>query len=123
MTDIFKDILPSILQTKVDVLENETDYNSFLINRALSYNHDCLFYCNEMNMLPQLDKRLQYDYYINSIRAKKRSHSKWHKPMKENDLESVKLYFGYSDAKAKEALKVLTEEQIEMVKKKTTIGE
>ena len=121
--DLFKDILPSILQTKQNILEDEKDYVPFLVNKALSYQDDCLFYCNEMNQLHHLDKRLQYHYFLNTIRAKKRGFSKWHKPIKEEDLDSVKLYFGYSDAKAREALRVMTDEQIEMVRKRTTIGE
>jgi len=121
--DLFKELIPSILETKEHVLENEKDYNAFMVNRALSNHTDCIFYANEMNMLFELDKKLQYDYLINIIRARKRPFSKWHKPIKESDLESVKLYFGYSDQKAKEALKILTDEQISMIRKITTIGD
>ena len=123
MTDLFKEIIPSILKTKQDVLDNENDYVPFLVNKALSNYDDCLFYSNQMNMLYNLDKRLQYHYFINTIRAKNRSFAKWHKPIKEDDLESVKLFYGYSNVKAKEALKVLTDDQIAMIRKITTIGD
>jgi hypothetical protein len=123
MTDLFKEILPSILKTKEYVLEQESDYVPFIINKALSYHDDCIFYANQMNIMFDLDKKLQYDYFINSIRAKKRSFVQWSKPEKESDLESVKMYFGYSDAKAREALKLLTDEELEMIKTRTTIGE
>jgi hypothetical protein len=121
--DLFKDILPSILSTKKHILEDEKDYAPYMVNKSLSYHHDCLLYANEMNMYHHLDRKMQYDFLLNSIRAKKRGFSKWHKPIKEDDLESVKMYFGYSDTKAREALRVMTEEQIEMVRKRTKIGE
>jgi len=121
--DLFKQLLPSILQTKKDVLEDPKDYNAFMVNRALSHHPDCLFYANQLNLLPQLDKRLQYLYFLNSIRAKKRSFVKWSKPIKEENLEAIKTYFGYSDTKAAEALTILTEEQIEFIIEKTRKGE
>jgi len=123
MADLFKEIIPSITKTKKYVLENENDYVPFLVNRSLSNYDDCLFQSNEMNMLYHLDKKLQYDYFINIIRAKSRSFAKWHKPMKEDDLESVKIFYGYSNVKAKEALRVLTDDQIAMIRKITTIGD
>ena len=62
MSDLFKDIIPSILQTKKDVLENEKDYTAFVVNRALSYHIDCLMYANQMNLNSKLDSKLQYHY-------------------------------------------------------------
>lgn len=124
--DLFKELLPSILQNKNYLLKEEKDeklYNPYIVNKALSYHIDCVMYANQMNTNFHLDKRLQYDYFINTVRAKKRSFKQWHKQTKNDDLESVKLYYGYSNKKAKEALKVLTEEQIEMIRQKTKIGE
>jgi hypothetical protein len=123
MADLFKDILPSILETKKPVLTNPKDYNSFLVNRALSYHYDCLFDANEMNRLRDLDKTLQYSFYINIIRAARRPFAKWAKSVKSQDLQAVKMYFGYSDAKAHEALHVLTEDQLAIIRTKTDIGE
>jgi hypothetical protein len=123
MADLFKDIVPSILQTKQPILEDEKDYNSFMVNRALSYHMDCIMYANQMNVNFGLDRKPQYDYLINIVRAKKRNFAKWEKPIQEDNLQSIKLFFGYSDAKAAEALKVLTDEQIDIIKEKTKIGD
>ena len=123
MADLFKDIVPSILQTKKPVLEEEKDYNPFIVNKALSYHMDCVLYANQMNVNFGLDKKPQYDYLINIVRAKSRKFAKWEKPVEEENLQSVKLFFGYSNAKASEALKVLSDEQIEVIKEKTKIGD
>jgi hypothetical protein len=123
VSDLFRDILPSILETKKDVLNDPKDYNSFMVNRALSYHPDCLFHANQLNMLYQLDRRLQYLVFLNTIRAKRRPFVKWAKPIKEENLQAIKTYYGYSDKKAAEALGVLTEEQIDFIIDKTKIGE
>ncbi len=63
MPDLFKDIIPSILQTKKNVLQDEIDvkdYTPFVVNRALSYHMDCILYANELNLYPEMDKDLQY---------------------------------------------------------------
>jgi hypothetical protein len=80
-------------------------------------------YANQMNVNFGLDRKPQYDYLINIVRAKKRNFAKWEKPIQEDNLQSIKLFFGYSDAKAAEALKVLTDEQIDIIKEKTKIGD
>jgi hypothetical protein len=120
--DVFKDILPSILERKKYILEREKEYNAFLVNRMLSYHDDTLYLSNEMNMAHQLDERLQYDFYYHGIRAKRRGWAKWIKPIKEDDLAAVKLYFGYSDAKAKTSLNILTEDQLKIIREQTTVG-
>ncbi len=76
MADIFKEVVPSILQTKKDVLleeNDEKDYNPFIVNRALSYHLDCVPYVNQMNIHNFLDKKLQYHYLLNTIRPMKRN--------------------------------------------------
>ena len=126
MPDLFKDIIPSILQTKKEVITDEEtvkDYTPYVVNKALSGYIDCIMHVNAMNMNPQLHKKAQYDYYINSIRAMKRPFAKWYKAESTNDLEAVKLFFGYSTRAARETIKFLTAEQIEFIKKKTEIGE
>jgi Bacteriophage clamp loader A subunit len=123
MTDLFKDILPSIMQTKQHILEEEKDYNAFMVNRALSYHPDCIMDANQMNQNFNLDQKPQYDYLINKVRAKKRPFVKWEKPVKEDDLLAVKLFFGYSNKKASECLKILTEEQLHTIRIKTNIGD
>ena len=123
MADLFKDIVPSILQTKKPILEDEKDYNPYIINKALSYHMDCVLYANQMNVNYNLGNKPQYDYLLNIVRAKKRNFQKWEKPIEEDNLQSIKLFFGYSNAKATEALKVLTDEQIDVIKEKTKIGD
>jgi len=123
MADLFKDIVPSILQTKKPILEDEKDYNPYIVNKALSYHMDCVLYANQMNVNYNLSNKPQYDYLLNIVRAKKRNFAKWEKPVEEENLQSIKLFFGYSNAKATEALKVLTDAQIDVIKEKTQIGD
>lgn len=120
--DLFKEIIPSILQTKKYVLEDAKDYKPFLVNRALSYHLDCITYANQMNLCSNLDGDLQYQYFLNTIRPMKRKFQPWQKASVVNDLEYVKEYFGYSNEKAKEALRILTDEQITLIKEKLEKG-
>lgn len=98
------------------------DYNPFIINRSLSYHLDCIFYVNEMNINHHIDKDLQYSYYLNNIRTMKRKFMPWLKPEKSEYLPYVKEYYGYSDQKALDALKILTVEQLEDIKRRTDKG-
>ena len=122
MADLFKEIIPSILQTKKDVLETEKDYVSFLVNRSLSYHMDCILYANQMNINHSLPQKLQYQYLLNTVRPMKRKFEKWQKTSVVKDLECVKEYFGYSDEKAKEALRILSDEDITLIKEKIEKG-
>ena len=122
MADLFKEIIPSILQTKKDVLDEEKDYKPFLVNRALSYHMDCIMYANQMNMNSNLDGKLQYQYLLNTVRPMKRKFQPWQKTSAVKDMECVKEYFGYSNEKAKEALRILTDEQITLLKEKLEKG-
>ena len=125
MADLFKDVIPSILQTKKNPFQDELDYKDyvpFVVNRALSYHLDCVLYVNELNCYPGLDKDLQYQYLLNSIRPMKRKFQPWQKSTTDKDLEYIKEYFGYSNQKAKEALSLLTDKQIEEIKIKTDKG-
>lgn len=125
MPDLFKEIIPSILQTKKNVINDDIDakdYTPFVVNRALSYHLDCILYSNEMNLHPGLDKDVQYQYLLNSIRPMKRKFQPWQKSSVDNDLECIKEYFGYSNEKAKEALRILNDEQIAEIKAKTNKG-
>jgi len=125
MADLFKEVIPSIMQSKKDVLRDEVDekeYQPFLVNRALSYHVDCVLYANQMNLCPQVDKRLQYQYLLNTIRPMKRKFQPWQKAKALKDLDSVKMYFGYSDQKAKEAMRILSQEQIDEIVRSTNTG-
>jgi hypothetical protein len=126
MADLFKEIIPSILQTKQYALLTEQDeksYPSFIVNRALSYHEDTVLIANEINIYPNIDNKLKYDALINSIRAYKRQFSKWYKKAQSSDLNVVKEYYGYSDAKAEEALKILSADQIAALEKQLYKGD
>ena len=122
VSDLFKDIIPSILQNKNNVLEDEKDYNAYIVNRALSFHYDCILQANEMNRFPSLAGNLQYHYLLNSIRGYKRPFRPWQKRETIEDLEIVKEYFGYSNEKAKEALVLLNDAYMEDIKKKLHKG-
>ena len=125
MPDLFKEVIPSIMQTKKSVFHDSVDYKDyppFMVNRALSFHQDCLPYAQEMNLNHFVDKDMQYLYYLNSIRSMKRKFQPWQKSLVDKDLESVKKYFGYSSEKAKEAMRILTDEQIADIKIKTEKG-
>jgi hypothetical protein len=98
------------------------DYSPFIVNRSLSYHLDCVPYVQEMNMWPSLDKDMQYQYFLNNIRPMKRKFAPWQKSEVEKNIECVKTYFGYSNQKAREALCILTDEQIAEIKRKTDKG-
>ena len=99
----------------------EKDYNSFMVNRGLSYFNDSVIFANEMNINHHVDSRLQFDFLINIIRKRKRF-SKWLKPQIENDVEVVKEYYGYSNEKARQALTLLNDAQLEELRKKVYKG-
>jgi|TARA_R110000803_G_scaffold73603_4_gene137444 flavorubredoxin len=99
----------------------EKAYNPYMVNRSLSYFHDCVLMANEMNINHQLDKRLQFDFLINIVRKKKRF-SKWAKAQKSDDIEVIQEYYGYSNNKARQIHSLLSSEQIDELKKKVNRG-
>ena len=121
-----KDYLNSLNQTKEYLLQPEDpgwekNYPPYVINKCMSHHMDTVMFANEMNRLPNLDKRLQYDFYINTVRSRRRF-SPWDKKQKMNDLNVVKQYYGYSNEKASNALKILTPEQINYIKQRLDTG-
>jgi len=117
------DFVNSINVSKIDIMtpENEKEYNSFLTNRSLSYFKDSVYFANEMNRYHHCDNKLQYHFLINIIRQRKRF-AKWVKPEVIDDMEVVKEYYGYSNDKARQALSLLTSEQIDALKTKVFKG-
>lgn len=101
---------------------SEKAYVPFLTNRSLSYHQDCVLFANEMNQRHHLDKKLQNSYLLNTIRGRKRPYVKWSKEEVSDDLECVKLAYGYSDAKARQILPLLTPEQLADLKQITDTG-
>lgn len=120
------EFINAINLTKKDLFAEDAlaskDYSSFLVNRGLSYFPDTVLYANEMNIHSDIPEDWQFYFFLNSIPKKKRF-SKWAKKDAETEsLRLVKEYFGYSSEKAKEALSVLSEEQLTMIKEKLYKG-
>ena len=116
--------LKAINDTKKDIMVDdiaEKGYNSYMVNRGLSYFHDTVVIANEMNRYHHIDNRLQFDFYINIVRKRKRF-SKWLKPETVSDVEVVKEYYGYNNEKSRQALSLLTSDQINDLKKKVYKG-
>ena len=122
MSDLFKEIIPSILQTKKYVLDDEKDYNAFVINKALSFHYDCALQANQMNLYPNLPGTLQYQYLLNTIRGYKRPFRPWQKRETIENLEAVKEYFNYSNEKAKDVVVLLNDADMEEIKRKLHKG-
>lgn len=118
------EFINAINTTKKDIMIDdvtEKAYNPFIVNRSLSYFNDTVLMANEMNINHHLDNRLQFDFFINIVRKKKRF-SKFMKPETVSDVEVVKEYYGYSNEKARQALSLLTSEHINELKKKVYKG-
>lgn len=119
------DYVNSILQNKKNLIVDELtekEYQPFLVNRTLSYHKDCILYANEMNRRHLTDKKMQYDFLLNTIRSQKRPFAKWVKSEKSEDLECIKQVFGLSNEKAREAMRLLSNEQIQQLKEQTDTG-
>ena len=120
-----KNWLDSVNFSKRNIVEEDgaeiKTYVPFLMNRILSGHLDCIMFVNEMNKYSFLDKDMQYSFYLNTLRKKKRF-SPWLRKDKVTDLECIKKYYGYSNEKASQALKILTPEQINFIKQRLDIG-
>lgn len=100
---------------------SEKQYNPWLINKGLSYGADTVIYANEVNSRPHVPARLQFDFLINTVRPRKRF-NKWLKPETVDALETVQEYYGYSIDKARQVLPLLSDVQLETIKKKLNKG-
>ena len=120
-----KDYLNSINYTKDYLMEEDPDweknYPTYVINKCMSHHMDTIVFANEMNRYPNLDKRLQYDFYIHTVRPKRRF-SPWAKKQPVKDLDLVKKYYGYSSEKANQALRILTPDQLNYIRQKLSKG-
>ena len=124
MTEL-KEWLNSINTGKNNLIDEDSDlekkYPSYIVNRCLSGHIDAVMFANEMNKHPNLAKKLQYDFFLNSLRKRKR-YSPWLRKEQIENLELVKRYYGYSNEKAKQALNILTKEQLAFIKSKFETG-
>ncbi len=120
-----KDWLNSINFNKENLIKENPDlvkeYPPYIINRCLSGHLDCVLFANEMNKYHFLDKDMQFNFYINILRKRKRF-SPWVRKEKVSDLEFVKSYYGYNNEKASQALKILSKEQLDYIKQKLDTG-
>ena len=115
------ELINSISNTKKDILENEKDYNAFMVNRGLSYFPDTVIYANEMNKFHHLDSRLQYQFLINTIRKRNRF-SKWNKSIESENINAIKKYYGYSNEKARDVLPLLSNENLNTIRGRINYG-
>ena len=120
-----KDWLNSINFNKDDLTEDDEhiikSYPPFIINKCLSGHIDSILFANEMNRYHFLDKDMQYKFYLNILRKRKRF-SPWIRKDKVSDLDIVKSYYGYSNEKARQVMRILSTEQIDYMKQRLDIG-
>jgi hypothetical protein len=120
-----KEWLNSINITKNNLIDEEPDlekqYPSYIVNRCMSGHIDAILLANEMNKRPNLPKKLQYDFFLNSIRKRKR-YSPWLRKEEIENLDFVKRYYGYSNEKAKQVLNILTREQLSFIRDRLETG-
>ena len=119
-----KDWLNSINFTKENLIEDPdaiSSYPPYIINRCLSGQLDTVLFANEMNRYVNLDKDLQYTFYLNTLRKRKRF-SPWLKKEQIENLDLVKKHYGYSNEKARVALTLLTKTQLEYIRNKHDMG-
>ena len=120
-----KDWLNSINFNKEDLIKENphivNQYPPFIINKCLSGHLDSVLFANEMNKYHFLDKDMQYKFYLNILRKRKRF-SPWIRKDKDSDLDIVKSYYGYSNEKARQVMKILSTEQINYMKQRLDIG-
>lgn len=117
------DFIKDISQFKKDILTEDVEkyYNSFLINKYLSMDATTVLYAAEMNLRPHMSKRMQYDYYLNAIEKRNRFF-RYVKETSDDNVAVVKEYFGYGKKKAKEALRLLSPEDLEYIKTRLNKG-
>ena len=121
-----KDYIKAINQTKENLMDTEDEqwekkYLPFIVNKCVAPFPDTIMLVNEINQLHHLDKKLQFDFLLNSLRPRKR-YTPWLKATKLENLEYVKEYYGYNNEKAKAALDILDDEQISAIKQRTNKG-
>ena len=124
--DLFKDYLPAINHTKKNLMDSddpmwEKKYPAFMVNKIVGSFQDTISKANEMNRYHFLDRDMQFQFLLNSIRSKKRfTPFLWSERIE--DIECVKEYYGYNMDKARSALKLLTKEQLILIKQRLFKG-
>ena len=120
-----KDWLNTINSSKKNLIDEdsllESKYPAFVVNKCMAGHLDAIMYANEMNISSHLDKKLQYDFYLNTLRSKKRF-SPWIRKEELKNIDLIKSYYGYSTEKAKQVLPLLTEKQLNFISEKLDTG-
>ena len=121
-----KDYLNAINYNKTPLMDSEDEewekkYPSFIVNKCVAPFTDTILLVNEINQLHHLDKKMQFDFLLNSLRPRKR-YTPWLKAKKLENLQYVKEYYGYNNENAKVALDILSDEQISAIKQKLNKG-
>ena len=121
-----KEYLNAINFTKKNLMDSDDllwqkKYPAFIVNKILSGFQDCIMLINEMNRNHFVDKDMQFQFLLNSIRSKKR-YSPFLRSSKLKDLDVVKEYYGYNNEKAKVALDILTKDEVKLIKEKLFKG-
>tara|TARA_R110000765_G_scaffold51064_5_gene103409 strand:- start:3425 stop:3808 length:384 start_codon:yes stop_codon:yes gene_type:complete len=118
------DFLKSINETKTNIMLDDIDekaYNAFIVNKGLSLFIDTVMLANEMNKNRHLENKLQYMFFINSIKKKKRF-SKWPKKMADPGIEIIKQYYSYNTTQAEQVQCLFTNAQINEMKRSLDHG-
>ena len=120
-----KDYLNSINQNKQNLIDQdplaEKKYPAYIVNKCMAQHLDTVMHANEMNQWVNLPNKLQYDFFINTVRPKKRF-SPWDKKDKIDDLELIQKYYGYSVEKARQVIDILSRQQLDYIKNKLNTG-
>lgn len=119
------DYVNQILQGKKNLIVDELtekEYSSFLTNRSLSYHMDCVMFANEMNVRHFIDKKMQNDFLLNTIRSRKRPFVKWSKSEKSEDIDLLKIHFNMSETKVREILNLISESDIKEIRNRLHTG-
>ena len=118
------DFVKSVSSDKTDIMVDDIEekaYQPFLINKSLSYHQDSVFFTNEMNCRHGLDNRLQYVFFLNTLRKRQRF-SKWSKPYVSKKLDVVKQYYQMSTREAKDLYTLLSDKELRELKDRMNIG-
>jgi hypothetical protein len=118
------DFVKSVSSDKTDIMVDDIEekaYQPFLINKSLSYHQDSVFFTNEMNCRHGVDNRLQYVFFLNTLRKRQRF-SKWSKPYVSKKLDVVKEYYQMSTREAKELYTLLSDKELRELKNRMNTG-
>ena len=90
--------------------------NPYILNRALSFNTDTIFFADEASTFTSVDPWAQYLFYFYSIDKKKYRPGRWEKKeVSPDSLSMIQEAFDVSESKALEYLEILSDEQVDII--------